>query len=258
MKKQLVFLVIFLSFFLRGQVGINTNLPNLDSDLTLGSSNKGLLLNRVSLVTLSSPAPLTNHVKGIYVYNTSTQNDVKEGIYYDNGTKWVRLISEIPNSPTPRLVALAIGYPDLTVATSYPSNSNSFRRVGFPTYISGSDQAFFSENNSLYQAPVTGEYQITASIYLTNCPVNTTNNIGRIMVSNVPPASTNSNQAGVTESYTRSLNAATNMVATVFLNQGDYVWVDYGFNYPSDMTLTSNRCQNQRQTAHRLSIYRFE
>lgn len=259
-KKTLMALTLLLFTFSKAQIGVKTISPSIDSDISLGSNNKGLLLNRVALVTLSSPSPLSSHVKGMYVYNTIDQNDVREGIYYNNGTKWVRLVSEIPNSPTARLVALSIGYPDSTLAVSYTSSSTYFRRVGFPTYISGVDQPFFSENNSLYRAPVAGEYQITSSIYLTDCPAldNNKNNIGRIMVSSLPPSSTNANQAGVTESFTKSTNATTNMVATVFLNQGDYVWVDYGFNFPSDMTVVGNRCQNQRQTAHRLAIYRFE
>ena len=51
--------------------GINTSSPDADSDLTLGSTDKGLLLNRVALANTASPSPLTGHVQGMVVYNSA-------------------------------------------------------------------------------------------------------------------------------------------------------------------------------------------
>ncbi|WP_051882161.1 hypothetical protein [Chryseobacterium soli] len=91
MKKQiLIAALLFSSYIFKAQVGINTTTPNLSSDLTLGSSDKGLLLNRVSLVSTSSSIPLSAHVAGMTVYNNATAGDVTPGIYYNDGTKWIK------------------------------------------------------------------------------------------------------------------------------------------------------------------------
>lgn len=63
-----------------------------------GTSSKGLLYPRVSLVTVSSPAPMTDHVEGMVVYNIATSDDsvdeldkVSPGNYYNDGYKWIRV-----------------------------------------------------------------------------------------------------------------------------------------------------------------------
>jgi hypothetical protein len=35
---------------------------------------------------------MTAHVAGMLIYNTATVGDVTPGFYFNNGTKWVRLI----------------------------------------------------------------------------------------------------------------------------------------------------------------------
>ena len=67
--------------------------PNAILDLNANNTDngsKGLLLPRVALVATTDANPLTMHVKGMYVYNTATANDVSPGVYYNDGTKWVR------------------------------------------------------------------------------------------------------------------------------------------------------------------------
>lgn len=65
------------------------NLPNKDALLELESNNKGLLHARVALRLTTDAFPLTAHVAGMMVYNTTTTNDVVPGIYYNDGSKWV-------------------------------------------------------------------------------------------------------------------------------------------------------------------------
>jgi hypothetical protein len=69
------------------QVGINTVTPNVNADLELASTNKGLLLNRIALNSTSSGV----FNAGMLVYNTATSNDVTPGTYISNGTAWSRL-----------------------------------------------------------------------------------------------------------------------------------------------------------------------
>jgi hypothetical protein len=52
---------------------------------------KGLLLPRVALVSTDNAYPLTKHIVAMQVFNTNTDGDVTPGVYYNDGTKWVRV-----------------------------------------------------------------------------------------------------------------------------------------------------------------------
>ncbi len=79
----------------------------LDLNPTGGSgvSDRGILLPRVQLVATDNTAPLKNsqggalatHPKGMYVYNVAAAGTgataVTEGIYYNDGTQWVKVLA---------------------------------------------------------------------------------------------------------------------------------------------------------------------
>ncbi len=79
--------------FSQVKVGNNPASINPNSVLEIESTNKGLLLPRLSLSSTTSATPLSSFVSGMFVYNTSTVNDVSQGIYYSDGTKWIRVNS---------------------------------------------------------------------------------------------------------------------------------------------------------------------
>lgn len=68
--------------------------------LQSAASNKGLLLTRLELQSVDLPAPLTAHVAGMIVYNTATAgttpNNVTPGLYYNNGTIWIKMTTKTP------------------------------------------------------------------------------------------------------------------------------------------------------------------
>jgi hypothetical protein len=75
------------------RVGSN-EAPNPSAILDLNPNNgnnavRGLALPRVKLVSTTNCAPLAAHVAGMYVYNTETTGNVKPGVYYNDGTKWI-------------------------------------------------------------------------------------------------------------------------------------------------------------------------
>ncbi len=81
-----------------GSLGINNNAPHPSSSIDMGRNNKGLLINRVSLTSLDTAAPIANPANGLLVFNTNTNfnpagylNDVRPGFYYWDGTnnRWV-------------------------------------------------------------------------------------------------------------------------------------------------------------------------
>jgi hypothetical protein len=85
MKKRILLAALFLSggiaFAQKDNVGIGTTSPDKSAALEVNSTNKGLLMPRMSLQqrnAIQSPA------KGLVVYQT----DLLAGFYYFNGTEW--------------------------------------------------------------------------------------------------------------------------------------------------------------------------
>lgn len=79
------------NLFAQVKVGNNPAVLNSNAVLEMESDNKGLLLPRLALSATTSTAPLTAFVQGMFVFNTATAGDVTPGIYYSDGTKWVRV-----------------------------------------------------------------------------------------------------------------------------------------------------------------------
>ena len=91
MKRIALYLTLFAfcSITAFAQVGIGTNNPNSDALLELLSSDKGFLLPRVALTDPNLASPLTQHVAGMLLYNTTTdaQLGLRAGFYYNDGEK---------------------------------------------------------------------------------------------------------------------------------------------------------------------------
>ena len=96
-RSILIFSMVFITMLVSKQadaqmkIGDNASVIHPDAILELQVSNKGLLLPRVALTSTTSPAPLGSFVNGMVVFDTVTVNDVTPGIYYCDGTKWLRL-----------------------------------------------------------------------------------------------------------------------------------------------------------------------
>lgn len=89
----LLLFVFFINNAIHAQVKIG-GIPysvNPDAVLELESANKGLLLPRLGLISTNNPYPLTAFVEGMFVYDTATTGDVMPGLYYCDGSKWIRI-----------------------------------------------------------------------------------------------------------------------------------------------------------------------
>lgn len=91
------FLFLF-SFNTFAQVGIGTTNPNANALLEIGdatSTTQGLIISRVNLTAINSPAPMTANVLGMIVYNKASNgsgnNAVNPGFYYNDGAQWIRI-----------------------------------------------------------------------------------------------------------------------------------------------------------------------
>lgn len=78
------------------KIGGTDGTPNANAMLEIEATNKGMLLPRVALVATNNAAPLSAHVRGIIVYNTTVNaaNGLELGLYQNDGTQWKRLIAQ--------------------------------------------------------------------------------------------------------------------------------------------------------------------
>jgi hypothetical protein len=94
----LVFNCFIFHLSVSGQVGIGTTSPNASAKLELSATDKGFLPPRLALTSTANASPLAAHVEGMMVYNTAAAGSgataITPGYYLDNGTKWVKLLSE--------------------------------------------------------------------------------------------------------------------------------------------------------------------
>ena len=79
----LIFLFLGVGFCSYGQVGVGTSLPNKSSELDVVSSDKGILIPRVSLTSTIDAITITNgNVNSLLVFNKQTIADITPGYYY--------------------------------------------------------------------------------------------------------------------------------------------------------------------------------
>lgn len=89
-------ILLFSTLPLVAQVGVGTKDPNAGSMLDIVSSNKGILIPRVSLTATTDVTTITpSATLGLLVFNIATEGTgetaVTEGFYYWNGSIWVRI-----------------------------------------------------------------------------------------------------------------------------------------------------------------------
>jgi len=99
--KKFIFLLLISPFAVLSQVGVNTTNPNAMMDIT--STNNGLLIPRVALLSAIDNTTVVNPqggalVTSTLVYNTTpagvSPDNVVAGFYYWNGTRWVAVGSD--------------------------------------------------------------------------------------------------------------------------------------------------------------------
>ncbi|MCX7743487.1 MAG: hypothetical protein N2167_02875 [Flavobacteriales bacterium] len=101
MKRMLllaILILLVLPFFSQG-VGINETgvSPDASAILDVNSTNKGLLIPRVALISPTNP--IVSPATSLLVYNTSTSGTYSTpGFYYFNGTDWVPLAASVTSN----------------------------------------------------------------------------------------------------------------------------------------------------------------
>jgi len=138
------------------QVTLGTNPTNINpnSILEMESTNKGMLLPRVSLGATNSPLPLGSFVAGMTVYNIATAGNgntaVQPGIYYCDGIQWLRTVA----AQGPGTAIQRIEY----TATQGQLNFTT------PSAITDINKIFLYRNGILINCTAAGANTITAEI----------------------------------------------------------------------------------------------
>lgn len=93
LKKIITFSLFALSIQAQAQnVGIGTNTPAASAKLEIASTDKGILIPRISIPNLTAAAPVTTPAVSLLVYNTNATTG--QGYYYWDGTEWVKLLNQ--------------------------------------------------------------------------------------------------------------------------------------------------------------------
>ena len=120
---------VFISFlfcltFVRSQVGIGTLYPDASAQLDLVSEDKGVLLPRVALNSLTDTLTITNgNVVSLMVYNTTNSNDLVPGYYYWDGKVWQRFL--IKEDKASEVTGLYSGQGDPTLTSPFEPEPGS-------------------------------------------------------------------------------------------------------------------------------------
>jgi hypothetical protein len=112
------------------KVGDNPTTKNSDAMLEIESTNKGVLLPRLALTATTNATPLTAHVPGMVVYNTASTGDVTPGIYYNDGTKWVRTTGSSSSNVVSTVVLTSPASPAGTSLGQIAYNTGSVAPTG--------------------------------------------------------------------------------------------------------------------------------
>src|SRR5690554_2322396 len=101
------------------QQGFGTNEPDKSAVVDIVSTQRGLLIPRISIPDLDAAAPVNNPATSLFVYNTNTTSG--EGFYYWDGAKWVRFVS----GNTEQTVVVAEGE-NVQVNTAVTGNTTTY------------------------------------------------------------------------------------------------------------------------------------
>ncbi|MGV8814425.1 MAG: hypothetical protein ACOH2D_09980, partial [Gelidibacter sp.] len=101
-------LLVFTQSF--AQLGIGTALPNPSAELDVVSSNKGILIPRVSLSSINDISTITSgNVESLLVYNTNNISGLSPGFYYWANGSWNKLAQQNEITALPKNVTSSNG-----------------------------------------------------------------------------------------------------------------------------------------------------
>jgi len=109
MKKLLSLILFVLSICVADaqNVGIGTSSPNASAQLDITATNKGLLIPRVALTSITDVVTIPSPANSLLVYNTTIgvfPSTLIPSYYFWNGTRWTQILSDISSGVNSWLV----------------------------------------------------------------------------------------------------------------------------------------------------------
>lgn len=118
----LVTLFVFIAFLPSAftQVGIGTEFPEQAAALEISAIDKGILIPRVSLESLSDQTTITGTmIDGLLVFNTSKTVEIQAGFYYWYANSWHRIETQTVDFQDSPIVSIEDGtYTTVTASTN--------------------------------------------------------------------------------------------------------------------------------------------
>lgn len=122
MKYYIVLLLLLISISGYTQVGIGTTSPDNSSILELSSTNSGLLLPRINLLSVDDITTIPSPAEGLMIYNLSSNCNLGPGLYVFNSSRWRRMNYADTESFT-RLIRDEIDVTNVTFSNINTTNS---------------------------------------------------------------------------------------------------------------------------------------
>lgn len=95
---------------MNAQVGIGTLSPNKSAQLEIVAKDKGILIPRVPLKSITDAVTISNgNVESLLVFNTNPSGTLSRGYYYWLDNRWNRIINETDLSTVLKAVGLIDG-----------------------------------------------------------------------------------------------------------------------------------------------------
>ena len=153
---------LFFSLPLKAQVTIGADdRPNPSAMLDIRSNDHyGLLLPYLNLTSTTDATVLAGgaHVQGMLVYNTATINDVRPGIYYNDGKRWVRVGERWFYMPAFKLPTYGTGPTKFDLYYEY---SKQFTKAGNSEFVSSNTSGAIIDVQPVYTREQL-DYYVTA------------------------------------------------------------------------------------------------
>ncbi|HRS54674.1 MAG TPA: hypothetical protein P5250_08200 [Bacteroidales bacterium] len=157
-------------------VGIGTSAPDASAKLDIKSTDKGILIPRVSLISVTDVTTVTSPAISLLVYNTNDAiiNGNGVGFYYWNGSTWVKIDSnngpsnclelEMPHAGT---AIYAVNGSTVKLAGNTPINA-----LGTWSILSGIGGNIINPNNpnSDFTGNNNSTYELKWTFSLSGCP----------------------------------------------------------------------------------------
>jgi len=161
---SLFFISLFFTFPLKGQVTVGGTNPNPSAVMDVRSNDHyGLLLPNLALSSSTDSIVLAGgvHVQGMLVYNTATAGDVRPGVYYNDGKKWVKVGERWFYMPSFNLSLTATGPNHFDLYGEY---KRQFTKSGNLEFITSNSSASVTDVQPVYTSDQLDYYVISYPI----------------------------------------------------------------------------------------------